>query len=162
MSESTKYPHILVKIIRSYLLPLSAIFAIEGLVAIEEWWMPNFTWSLWFGVALVFGNLLSYCLVGWISIRYRSGRLSRAVIAAMIILSIEATIRSAWVVLHPNTVVADSLLIVFQPIFDVTNGFSDTQLIVLGVFLQYIIFSPVYILASLAGGVVARMVVKGA
>ena len=143
------------KNVRVFLLPLMLVVAIELLIALQEF-APNLLLPEFFGYLFIGGNFFAYCFVGWLAVHGGSGQLRSAAIAGIIILCFEATIRAVWVAQLPNIDTKDPLLEILQLFYDIPSGLSATQINVLVVFIQYFLFSPVYITLSILGGAVAK------
>ena len=139
-----------------FLSPAIIVILVEALIFLEAR-VPSLAWPFWFSLTLIAVNWFAFCLAGWLAIRQQNKRsLRTALSAGAILLVVEVFVRSISVGLSQGSPENEFLIASIQRTIAWTTEFPSAWLTQGGIFLQYLIFSPLYLGLSLLGGVVAR------
>ena len=124
------------------LLPLAIIIAIR-IAGFGLGLVPGTSWPTWMGTLFEVVAWLAYCLAGWLIVGNGVGNLLVAFLSGIVILFIEAVIQGG--------------LLMLVPFFDSRVSLSDARWAFFGTFASFFIFSPIYVAASLLGGIASKI-----
>ena len=105
--------------------------------------IPGITWSTWIGTVFEIVAWLVFFLAGWLVMSNGEGGLWGAILSGIAIVFIEVAVQGG--------------LLMLVPLIDSGVSFSDARWAFLGTFASIFMVAPIYIVASLLGGVASKV-----